>query len=330
MGSKFVENVERKSTDMKSTRYILSILSLMLLAGNGIAQEFQGKATYFSKTSIDLNLDGMQISEAQKQRIKERMKNFSERTYELTFDKTSSLYVEEEKLESPSNPQRGGRGGFRVIAGFAGGGKYYKNVQHQEYLNQTEMFGKQFLIKDSLNQWEWELGSETKKIGKYTCYKATAIAQPDTTSFDRLRRMARRGRGGPERQGGAPNQDKNEAEKRDSTGTQSNSLLSRIEEPEERIITAWYAPEIPISQGPGPYWGLPGLILEVNDGRTAILCSKIVMNAEDKEEIKAPAKGKKVSQAEYDEILTEKMEEMSERFRAGNRRGGGNAIRIRG
>jgi GLPGLI family protein len=35
-------------------------------------------------------------------------------------------------------------------------------------------------------------------------------------------------------------------------------------------ITAWYTPEIPVSQGPEGYWGLPGLILEVNDGKTTI------------------------------------------------------------
>nr|WP_299381364.1 GLPGLI family protein [Allomuricauda sp.] len=308
---------------MKSKQQILSILTFMLLISPGFAQDFQGKATYFSKTTVDLNLDGRQISEAQKQRIKERVKNFSEQTYELTFDKTTSLYEQEEKLEAPSASQDRARGGFRMFAAGADG-KYYKNVQDQQYLNQIELFGKQFLIKDSLNQWEWELGSETKKIGNYTCYKATAVTQPDSTSFERLRRMARRGRG---RQG--------QQQERDSTSTakdstRNNVLFAGFGEPQEITITAWYTPEIPISQGPGPYWGLPGLILEVNNGRTALLCSKIVLNTADKEEIKAPSKGKEVTQAEYDEILQKKMEEMSERFRAGNRRGGGNAIRIRG
>ncbi|WP_430965404.1 GLPGLI family protein [Spongiimicrobium sp. 2-473A-2-J] len=304
---------------MKNIQFTLLILAVISVSSNGVAQDFQGKATYFSKTSIDLNLDERQISEEQKQRIRERMKNFSERTYELTFDKRTSLYKEEEKLEAPSNSQ--GDGGLRVFASFSGAdGKYYKDIQGQKYLNQTEMFGKQFLIQDSLNQWEWELGSETKKIGNYTCYKATAISRPDTTSFNRIRRTASSAGDRQGQQGGETN-----AHAKDST--QNNSLLSRIEEPEERIITAWYAPEIPISQGPGPYWGLPGLILEVNDGRTAILCNMISMYAEDKEEIKAPSKGKKVSQEEYDQILAEKMEEMSERFRAGNRRGS-NSVRI--
>jgi GLPGLI family protein len=90
--------------------------------------------------------------------------------------------------------------------------------------------------------------------------------------------------------------------------------------PKEVVITAWYTPEIPINQGPENYWGLPGLILEVNDGRTTILCSKIVLNVKEKTIIKAPAKGKVVSQKEYDETVIKKMEE----FREMNRGRGGN------
>ena len=82
--------------------------------------------------------------------------------------------------------------------------------------------------------------------------------------------------------------------------------------PKENTITAWYCPEIPINQGPENYWGLPGLILEVNDGKTVMLCTKIVMNSKEKVAIKAVGKGKQVTQKEYDEIVKKKMEEMME------------------
>ena len=95
--------------------------------------------------------------------------------------------------------------------------------------------------------------------------------------------------------------------------------MDQIELPKEITITAWYTPEIPVSQGPEGYWGLPGLILEVNDGKITILCSKIVLNPKEKAEIQAPSNGKEVSQKEYDEIVTKKMEEMSE---MNNGRGG--------
>jgi hypothetical protein len=60
--------------------------------------------------------------------------------------------------------------------------------------------------------------------------------------------------------------------------------------------------DIPISQGPENYWGLPGLILEVNDGTTTILCSKIVINPKDRKEIKQPKKGTPITQKEFEKI----------------------------
>ena len=285
------------------------------------AQDFQGKAIYQSKTTIDLDLDSRQIPANRKKQIMERMKNAFEKTYELTFDRTASLYIEEEKLDQPSAATNrgpgGGRGGFRLAFGGNGAGDYYKNIQEKTYANQTELFGKKFLIKDNLPQWEWTLGSETKKIGNYTVYKATATKAIDTAAINFFRRGPRGPRGN--------RQDTDQEKPKDSIqkDTVNTSLLSRIDRPTEQTITVWYTPEIPISQGPSNYWGLPGLILEANDGRTALLCTKIVMNSEEKIQIEAPNKGKEVTQAEYDKLRAEKTKEMSERFRAGNR-GGGN------
>lgn len=296
-------------------RSYLTLAFSMLALVRLVAQDFQGVATYQSKTSMDFNFEGRNIPEARRQEIMENMKRAMERTYRLTFDRTASLYEQEEALETPGG---GGPGGFRMAFGGMGDGLYYKNVQEQVYRNQTEVFGKVFLIRDSLQQWQWKLGSETKKIGNYTCYKATAIRQVDTA---RINRMQRRFAPPPPEPGAA----------RDSVAkdtTRGNALLARLEPPKDQEIVAWFAPEIPVSQGPGPYWGLPGLILEVNDGRTVILCSKIVLNPEDKVRLDPPSKGKEVTQEEYEDIMEEKMMEMSERFRSRGGREGGMQIRI--
>ena len=92
----------------------------------------------------------------------------------------------------------------------------------------------------------------------------------------------------------------------------TTNFMDGWEMPKEVIVTAWYTMDIPVSHGPENYWGLPGLILEVNDGTTTILCSKIVLNPKEKKEIKAPKNGKVVTQAEFDKIMKEKMEEMRE------------------
>ncbi|MEO1011808.1 MAG: GLPGLI family protein [Bacteroidota bacterium] len=294
---------------MKKTVWVF--IGVFLMMSSAFSQDFKGVATYRAKTSINADLDGRPIPEERKQRIRENLKRAMNRTYTLTFDRIQSIYEQEEELDAPTGNSQGR--GFRLMPGSMGGGSLYKNIQQQGYSNQREMFGKNFLIKDSLAVWEWQLGSETKKIGNYTCYKATVEKKPDTLMFDRFRRMFRRGR---DRQGETPR----DSIQKDSSRT--GILTARMEEPQTQVITAWYTPEIPISQGPGPYWGLPGLILEVNDGRTAILCSKLELNPKGKLKLEEPTKGKVVGQKEYDAIMAEKMEEMSQRFRNGNRRGG--------
>ncbi len=291
----------------------------------GFSQDFQGKAVYQSKTTMDMDFGGRQMSEDQKKMIKERMKSFLEKSFILTFDRTSATYLEEEKLEQP------GGGGVNFRAFGMGSGKYYKNIQEQAYTNQTEMFGKVFLIKDSLKTLDWKLSSESRKIGNYTCYKATAVKAVDSTDFSNFRRRGPRGNRGSRGTRGTEAEAEEATQKQDSTAKEDkeDSLFSRIEIPKEIEITAWYTPEIPISMGPGEYWGLPGLILEVSSGRTTILCSKIVMNPEEKVFIEAPTKGKEVTQEAYNKIMMDKVKEMSERFGRGNRRGNGGGFRIR-
>ena len=101
-------------------------------------------------------------------------------------------------------------------------------------------------------------------------------------------------------------------------------------EMEEITVTAWYAPEIPVNNGPGRYQGLPGLILEIEDGSLSLLCSKIVLNPKDKKEIAKPTKGKKVNQEKFDQIMEKKMQEMSERYNSDRRDGESVEIRIGG
>src|SRR5690606_30717868 len=98
---------------------------------------------------------------------------------------------------------------------------------------------------------------------------------------------------------------------------------------EIQTVTAWYTPQIPVSNGPSTYWGLPGLILEVNDGSETLLCTKIVLNNKEAIKIDEPKKGKKVSQEEYDKIVKEKTDEMKERYQNSGRKGDGNSFQIK-
>ncbi|WP_040757584.1 GLPGLI family protein [Winogradskyella psychrotolerans] len=280
---------------------IAFLLTVFFASSNLFAQDFQGKAYYISKTTMDLDqFGGQDMSAERKKQIQERMKSFLEKEYTLTFSKSESIYKEEEKLAAPGGG--GGRGGFG--ASLTGGPKY-KNVQTKEVIQDQEFFGKQFLVKDELKDLEWEMGTETKLIGQYTCFKATATVVPSGVDFSSFR--GSRGR-----------DQKSEVEKgKDSTDSNEPKAPKTIE------VVAWYTPQIPVNQGPDDYWGLPGLILEINADRTTILCTKIVLNPKEKESIDKPKKGEEVTQAEYTEITTKKMEEMREMYGGRNGRGGG-------
>ena len=179
-----------------------------------------------------------------------------------------------------------------------GAGTQYKNIPQKEFLESREVFSKKFLITDEVTMPQWEMGVETKKIGSYTCYKATMIKEDNSIEF----RGPRRGRG-------------NQKKEEEKTKTEEKKAPKKIE------VTAWYTLDIPVSNGPGEYWGLPGLILEVSAGRTTVLCTEIILNPKEKVNIEKPKKGSKISREKFNKMLKEKMEEMRERF--GGRRGNG-------
>ena len=286
-----------------------------MISGLLNAQNFQGMAVYESKTSTADFMKGMSTNremtpEMQKQ-IEERMKKMFERTFILNFDKTASIYKEEEKLDAPGGQQQGGR---MMMSMMGGGGTHYKNAKNKQYVVDKEFFGKEFLIKDSLPKYEWKLEGESKQIGNYTCFKATAVVKVSESDFRNFRF----------RNNNAAKEGEKKAETvKDTAKAKKTNFTDDWEMPKENVITAWYCPEIPVNQGPENYWGLPGLILEVNDGKTVILCSKLVLNSKEKVEIKPASKGKEVTQKEYDEIVKKKMEEMREMNSGRGGQGGG-------
>ncbi|WP_396154394.1 GLPGLI family protein [Flavobacterium sp.] len=296
-------------------KIFLAVLSLTTFMATA-QKDFQGMAVYESKTSTSefaKNFDGNKdMTPEMKNQIMERMKKMFEKTFVLNFDKSASIYKEEEKLDAP-----GQGGGGRMMASFmGGGGTYFKNVKEKQYTVDKEVFGKEFLIKDSLPNLKWVLSDESKKIGDYTCFKATAVKEASKTDFRNFRRKKEEPKKDTEE---GKTDEKATEEKKEEKKT---NFFAEIDMPKEVTVTAWYCPEIPVNQGPDEYWGLPGLIMEVNDGKTVIMCSKLVLNVKEKIEIKAPTGGDKVTQKEYDDIMIKKMKEMSEMGGGPGSRGG--------
>lgn len=96
-------------------------------------------------------------------------------------------------------------------------------------------------------------------------------------------------------------------------------------------VEVWFAPQIPVSTGPGDLGGLPGLILEASydDGKRVIKMEEINFEEPDAEVFVMPKKGKKVTEEEFQAIRKEKMEEMRQEMGGMQGPGGGHMIIIR-
>ena len=241
---------------------IRTLFLLSISASTLYAQEFQGVATYKTKNKIEIELDST-MTDVMQEQIMAMLQKQSEKTFTLTFDKEQSIYKEDESLAPPSLGN-----GMMVMSSY-GSDLLYKNIKEDRYTKQSDFLGKVFLIQDTFEKIDWNLQSDTKNIGKYTCFKATAeqLIKVDTHSDESTEKSIK--------------------------------------------ITAWYTPQIPVSNGPSKFQGLPGLILELSYDSNTILCSKVILNPTKPITIKSPKKGETVSQPEYDRIVEKKMDEMS-------------------
>ena len=250
---------------------ILTFL-LLIFSFSLSAQSISGKAFYKSKTTS--GTDYSEMPEEKRTRLEKRDKELYEKTYILTFNNKESFYKEEESLDS--NSSYGYRDGFLAATGSYFSNGIYKNIESDSIVEQREFLGKLFLVENSLPGIDWKLENESKQIGDYTVFKATAIQKVELNDY----RM----------------------------------VNARDDKDANLIVTAWYTPQIPVNIGPDIYNGLPGLILELNIYRTTFLCSKIILNTRNSQEIKKPRNGQRVSINEFDQIAEKRRKEDRQEF----------------
>ena len=271
-----------------------TILSLLLFFGIGLqasfAQGFMGRAYYKSSSKISISMDSTKMAPEQMAQIQASLKKQMEQNYVLSFNQTESTWKKEESLGGgPATASSGGA--VFMVASSGEGSTLYKNIADQTYLEDHEMMEKAYLVKDNLTPEEWELSGETKKVGNYTAQKASFTKIVDSKRF--------------------------------STGmTEMENVKDTLQ------VTVWFTPEIPVSHGPENYFGLPGLILEVqNQGRT-LICEKIELNpSSEPVVIERPSKGKEITLAEFKKIQEEGMKQMMNRYQG--KPGSGAQIQIR-
>ncbi len=244
-------------------KWLVVILCITFFYGQ--SQDFEGMAYYKSHVKVNMETNGDNEMSSSDRQVQEELSKLLQRDYILTFSNAESLYKENEKVKV-STPQ----GTNMVVMDNNPIGVLYKNMKESRFVREVEFMGKRFLVKDSLDLPKWTLGKDKKKIGEYTCYKATLEMEHSTI-------------------------EKKEGKYR--------SVLKN------KNIVAWYTLEIPITNGPSDFEGLPGLILEVNDGKTTLVCNKIILNPQKGIDIKEPTRGKQITQDGFEAMKVKKNKE---------------------
>ncbi len=141
----------------------------------------------------------------------------------------------------------------------------FKSLEEESYTHKSNLFGKDFLVIDTLQVWKWKISAgEQREVSGYICMKATY---------------------------------------KDST----------------TLMEAWFTPQIPISNGPAEFGGLPGLVLEMRLENRNIVAKNVEKIVLDKE-FEIPDKGEVVTREEFDKIKEEKKEERKKMWGGAGRR----------
>jgi GLPGLI family protein len=268
--------------------------SIILLLGMGTqlsqAQGITGRAYYKSSSQFKISMDSTQMPPEQMAEIQAQLKKQMEKDYILSFTQTESNWKQAESLGG--GPATASSGGMTMVINTGSQDRLlYKNIADQSFLQEEDMMGKEVLVQDILEPAEWELTGETKKIGNYTAQKATYSRIVDGKRF--------------------------------STG------MTEMENVKDTIsVTAWFTPEIPVSHGPENFFGLPGLILELQNQGMTLICDKIELNpSANPVQIEKPKRGKIVSREEFRAVQDESMKQMMNQYQG--KPGSGSQFTIR-
>jgi GLPGLI family protein len=144
---------------MKKLLVVVILVILVLPNTKKVLAQTEGVITYEVTVNNHRNLapdrEGMKAMIPQYRTFKQQ----------LFFNANESLYkplIEEEEEESGGQNRR-----FRMA-----GAVNYTNPSSTLFLSQADVFGKKYLITDTLKHAPWKFGTETKTIQGYECQQA--------------------------------------------------------------------------------------------------------------------------------------------------------------
>lgn len=152
----------------------LSLL-LFILSFNIYAQNIEvlyEKYTIFDaqKSNYSMTVNDVKLSKSEVvKRLNEQMKIPKE--FSLITNKEISNYKAYEKID---NNNEGSRTTSYTLSSNGGNGDLVKQFVSGFYYHEADVYGKKFVIKDTLQNFNWVLTKETKTINGFNVKKATA------------------------------------------------------------------------------------------------------------------------------------------------------------
>ncbi|WP_075350375.1 GLPGLI family protein [Algoriphagus marinus] len=275
---------------MKKILFFFAIaISFLGMHSTATAQGLTGRVNYKTSAAFKFSMDSTTMAPEVIADLQKQLKKQMEREYTLSFTQAESNWKQIESLGA--GPATASAGGAQIVIQTGNENRLlYKNIGEQSFLEEEDLMGKQFLVYDSLPVYDWELTGNTKKIGEYEVQEAKYSKIVDSKRF--------------------------------SMG------MEEMEISKDTInVTAWFAPQIPVSHGPADFWGLPGLILELQNEGMTYIADRIVLNPSDPVAIEVPKKGEKINSEAYRALADEKMKDMMKRYNG--KPGEGNRMEIR-
>jgi len=149
---------------MKRFVLVIGVMTAVLATTVAFAQS-EGVITYEVTVNMHRNLP------ADREGMKAMIPEFRTLKQQLFFNANESLYkplIEDDDEEDINSSQGGG-----VVHKFRfAGAVIYTNPSLSQSLSQMDVFGKKYLISDTLKPAPWKFGTETKMVQGYECMQA--------------------------------------------------------------------------------------------------------------------------------------------------------------
>lgn len=149
---------------MKRFILVIGIMTAVLATTVAFAQS-EGVITYEITVNMHRNLP------AEREGMKAMIPEFRTAKQQLFFNANESLYkplIEDDEEEDVNSSPGGG-----VVHRFRfAGAVNYTNPSQTLFLSQMDVFGKKYLISDTLKPAPWKFGTETKVVQGYECMQA--------------------------------------------------------------------------------------------------------------------------------------------------------------